>query len=436
VESVDFLICGEILISHPNDSPIPGGAVAVKGDTIVAAGPLPELSKNFVANKTINRPSGLILPGLINSHTHAAMTLFRGLADDLPLKTWLEDHIFPAEARLTSEHVALGTELACAEMIRCGTTGFVDMYLFEDTVASVVDRVGLRAWLGEGVFDFPSPSFLSGEEALKETERLMVKWKGHPRITITVNPHTPYTCKPELLRHSRKLAEARDALIVIHLAETEWENAEIRRLCGVSPVKHLDRLGLLGDRLLAIHCVSLSKDDISLLARRDVRVVHCPESNLKLASGVAPVPELLEAGVTVALGTDGAASNNDLDLMSEMDTAAKLHKGIKKNPTLISAPEAFSMATTWAAKALHRKDLGCLCKGSRADLVVVDMNQVHLRPCYNPVSHLVYAARSGDVQDVMVAGRMLMEDRVLTTIDEGKLLESLSRAIEELGLKE
>jgi len=421
-------------MSHPNDSPIPGGAVAIRDDTIVAAGPLPELSKSFIANKTINRPSGLILPGLMNSHTHAAMVLFRGLADDLPLKTWLEDHIFPAEARLTSELVALGTELACAEMIRCGTTSFVDMYMFEDSVASVADRVGLRAWLGEGVFDFPSPSFSSGEEALKETERLMDKWKGHPRITITVDPHTPYTCRPELLKHSQKLAEARDALIVIHLAETEWENAEIRRLCGVSPAEHLDRLGLLGDRLLAIHCVSLSKNDISLLARRDVRVVHCPESNLKLASGIAPVPELLEAGVTVALGTDGAASNNDLDLMSEMDTAAKLHKGVRKDPTLISAPEAFSMATTWAAKALHREDLGCLREGSKADLIVVDMNQVHLRPCYNPISHLVYAARSGDVQDVMVAGRMLMEDRVLTTIDEGRLLERLSRAVGELGL--
>ena len=434
MESVDFLICGEILISHPDDSPIPGGAVAVRDDTIVAAGPLSELAKSYVAKKTIDRPCGLILPGLINSHTHAAMILFRGLADDLPLKTWLEDHIFPAEARLTSELVALGTELACAEMIRCGTTGFVDMYLFEDSVASVTDRVGLRAWLGEGVFDFPSPAFPSGEEALKETERLMDRWKGHPRITITVDPHTPYTCRPELLRRSQKLAEAGDTPIVIHLAETEWENAEIRRLHGISPVKYLDRLGLLGDRLLAIHCMSLSKDDISLLARRDVRVVHCPESNLKLASGIAPVPELLEAGVVVTLGTDGAASNNDLDLMSEMDTAAKLHKGIRKDPTLISATEAFSMATTWAAKALHREDLGCLREGAMADLVVVDMNQVHLRPCYNPVSHLVYVARSGDVQDVMVAGRMLMKDRVLTTIDEERLLEKLSKAVRELGL--
>jgi 5-methylthioadenosine/S-adenosylhomocysteine deaminase len=435
VKPVDFLICGEILITHPNDVPIPMGAVAVKGDTVVAAGPLPELAKSFVAERTIKRPFGLILPGLINSHTHAAMTLFRGLADDLPLKTWLEGHIFPAESRLTQKLVALGTELACAEMIRCGTTSFVDMYLFEDAVASVVDRVGLRAWLGEGVFDFPSPAFSSGELAIKETERLMDKWKGHSRITITVDPHTPYTCGAELLRQSQRLAEARDALIIIHLAETEWENLEMRRLCGVSPIRHLDRLGLLGDRLIAIHCVSLSEDDISLLAKRDVRVVHCPESNLKLASGVAPVPEFLEAGITVALGTDGAASNNDLDLMSEMDTAAKLHKGVKRNPTLISASDALSMATVWGAKALHREDLGCLREGYRADLAVVDMNQVHLRPCYNPVSHLVYVARSGDIQDVMVAGHMLMEERSLTTIDEQRLLKDLSGAVRELGLK-
>ena len=434
MKSVDFLISGETVVVDPNGPPIPRGAVAISNDTIVAVGPVSELKKRYMAQKTIHRPSGLILPGLINGHTHAAMILFRGLADDLPLKEWLEGHIFPAESRLTSELVALGTELACAEMIRCGTTGFVDMYLFEDTVASVVDRVGLRAWLGEGVFDFPSPSFSCGEEAIKHTERLMDKWKGHPRITITIDPHTPYTCRPELLSRSLELAQARDALMVIHLAETEWEVSEAQRLYGVSPVEHLDRLGLLGDRLIAVHCVSLSEEDISLLAQRDVRVVHCPESNLKLASGIAPVPELLEAGVTVVLGTDGAASNNDLDLMSEMDTAAKLPKGLRRDPTLISASEALSMTTIWAAKALHREDLGCLHEGAKADLVVVDMNQVHLRPCYNPVSHLVYAARSGDVQDVMVAGRMIMENRVLTTIDEARLLERLSGAVKELGL--
>jgi 5-methylthioadenosine/S-adenosylhomocysteine deaminase len=426
------MICGKILICHSNDSPIDRGAVAVKNDTIVAVGPLSEIKKNFVAKKTLDRPYGLILPGFINSHTHAAMVLFRGLADDLPLKIWLERYIFPMEAKLNSELIELGTELACAEMIRCGTTSFVDMYMFEDTVASVVDRVGLRSWLGEGLFDFPSPSFSSGYDALEETVRLMDKWKGHSRITITIDPHTTYTCNSELLKCSQNLAETKNALLVIHLAETEWENEEIQKLHGVSSVKYLDNLGLLGDRMLAVHCISLSKDDISLLASRNARVVHCPESNLKLASGVAPLPELLEAGIIVALGTDGAASNNDLDIMSEMDTAAKIHKGIKKDPTLISAQETFSMATNWAAKALHRDDLGYLGKGAKADLIVVDMNQVHFQPCYNPLSQLVYVSRSGDVQDVMVAGRILMENRVLTTIDEEKLLGMLSKVTEKL----
>jgi len=430
VESVDYLVSGETLISRPDVAPIPRGAVAISGDSIVAVGPLSELEKRFVAQRTIDRPSGLILPGLINAHTHAAMVLFRGLADDLPLKTWLEDHIFPAEARLTPELVHLGTELACAEMIRCGTTGLVDMYLFEDIVASVVDRVGLRAWLGEGIFDFSSPAFSSGEDALKETERMMNKWRGHPRITVTVDPHTPYTCRAELLRRSLEVADANDALIVIHVAETEWEVEEALMYHGCSPIRYLDRLGLLGDRLLAVHCVNLTEDDISLLAQRKVRVVHCPESNLKLGSGIAPVPKFLDAGIVVALGTDGAASNNDLDLLSEMDTAAKLPKGLKKNPTLISASEALSMATTWAARALYREDLGCLQKGAKADLVVVDLDQVHLRPCYNPVSLLVYSARSGDVQDVMVAGCLLMEDRRLTSIDEERLLDEL-RAMEK-----
>jgi 5-methylthioadenosine/S-adenosylhomocysteine deaminase len=429
LERVDIVATGEILVADPFSPPVKDGAVAVKDGKIIALGPKNEIDEAFYAAKRIDRPNGLIAPGLINAHTHAAMTIFRGLADDLPLKTWLEEHIFPREARLTPEIIAIGTELACAEMIRCGTTGFVDMYLFEDTIASVVDKIGLRAWLGEGVFDFPSPAFSSGDMALRETERLINKWTGHPRITITVDPHTPYTCSPDLLVKARDLADRHGAMTVIHLAETDWETHEIQARFGTSPVCHLERLGLLNERLLAVHCVALGNDDIKLLAQKGAKVAHCPESNLKLASGVAPVAKMIEEEVTVALGTDGAASNNDLDLMSEMDTAAKLQKGIRKDPTVVPASQALAMATTWAAKALHRDDLGSLRTGAQADFIVVDLNQVHLRPCYNPVSHIVYVARSGDVQDVIASGKVLMEDRRLTTIDEEDLLSRLKRAV-------
>ncbi len=430
MDKVDLLIGGEVLIRRPGEDPLRDGAVAIKDGLIVDVAPYAELQARYDAARLVHRPGGLIFPGLINCHTHAAMTLFRGIADDLPLKTWLEEHIFPAEARLDAEMVALGTELACAEMIRCGTTGLVDMYLFEDAVAGVVDRAGMRGWLGEGLFDFPSPAFPSGYEALKETERLLLKWAGHPRITITVDPHTPYTCSPELLEKAKKTAGEHNAIIVIHLAETQGEDLDIKKRFGASPAEYLHGLGVLDERLLAVHCVALSRSDISLLADTGVKVVHCPESNLKLGSGVAPVPELLGAGVPVILGTDGAASNNDLDLMSEMDTAAKLPKGLKRDPTLVSASQALSMATEWAASALGRDDLGVLKPGAQADLAIVNLDQVHMRPCYDPVSHLVYVARSGDVQDVMVAGRFLMEDWRLTTIDEKDLMRRVREAME------
>ncbi len=433
MDAVHLIVTGEILVSDPDSEPLRDCAVAIRDGAFVAVGSRRDILSRYAAERILERPSGLIIPGLINAHTHAAMTIFRGLADDLPLKRWLEEYIFPAEARLTHELVALGTELACAEMIRCGTTGFVDMYLFESAVSQVVDRVGMRGWLGEGIFDFPTPAFPSGEAALKETERLISAWKGHPLITITVDPHTPYTCASWLLEGCRNLADRNDALLVTHLAETWWEDGEIRRRHGVSPTAYLDSLGLLSDRLLATHCVAVGPEDMELMARRRVNVAHCPESNLKLGSGVAPVPEMLRCGITVALGTDGAASNNDLDLMSEMDSAAKIPKGVHRDPTLVSAREAFGMATTRAATALHREDLGRIAPGMRADLAVVDLDQVHLRPCYDPISLVVYAARSGDVQDVLVEGRPLLEDRRLVTIDEAALLARLGRIMEGMA---
>ncbi len=428
MESVDTILRGEFLVSSPSEDDNRGwcrdGAVAIRGGEVVASGTWQEISSLYITDNIHYRKSGIIMPGLINAHTHAPMVLFRGIADDLPLKIWLEEHIFPAEADLTPDLVSLGAELACAEMIKCGTTAFADMYLFESSVVEVAVRAGLRIWAGEGIFDFPSPAFENGYLALEETERLFEQWKDHELVTINIDPHTPYTCSPELLEACAGLSSRTGMGVVTHVAETLWEDQEIRKKHnGMSPVAYLDSLGLLNEKLLAVHCVVLDAQDIKLLADRGASVAHCPESNLKLASGIAPVPELLEAGVTTALGTDGAASNNDLNMLSEMDTAAKIHKGITRNPECISAGQALSMATSMAADALGRTDIGRIEPGCRADIVIVDLDTIHMRPCFNPVSQIVYAAGPGDVQDVMVNGRFLMTDRKLLTIDEDAILE-------------
>ena len=427
MERVDLIITGEFVLKGPSNPPISNGAVAVLGDRIESVGKKEEVLSHYTAPKILERPTGLVIPGLFNAHTHVPMTLFRGLADDLPLKTWLEEYIFPMEARLTPELVALGTELACAEMIRSGITSFIDMYLFEETISEVVARVGLRAWLGEGLFDFPTPAFSSGFDALKETERLIEKWKGHPLITITVDPHTPYTCAPDLLRQAGKMADKTRSFLVIHLAETAWEDQEIRTRYNVSPVRHLDNLGLLGENTLAVHGVHLHEKDLELIKKRGVKLVHCPQSNLKLASGVAPVKKALDFGIPVLLGTDGATSNNNLDMFEEMGTCAMLAKGVTGDPTAVSAKDTFSMVTSIAARSLGREDLGVLEPGACCDIVVLDLERPHLRPCYNPVSQLVYCARGGDVTDVIVGGRILMEGGELTTIDEERLLNRIKR---------
>lgn len=429
MEQVDLIITAGTIVSSPFSDPISDGGVAIRDGFIVAKGKREDILKGYEAKRVLSRPYGLLIPGLINCHTHAAMTIFRGMADDLPLKIWLEEHIFPAESRLTPELVAIGTELACAEMIRSGTTSFVDMYLFEDAVASVVDRVGIRAWLGEGVFDFPTPAFPDGMDALKETERLMDKWRGHDRITITVDPHTPYTCREELWQWSKELSNRTGALLVIHLSETDWEVAEMKRRVGKSPVAYLDALKVLDDLVIAAHCVSLSHHDMELLTDRRVGIAHCPESNLKLASGVAPVPAMLRMNGRVGLGTDGAASNNDLNMFGEMRAAALIHKGINKDPVVMSAQEVFAMATCWAADILHRNDLGQCEVGFRADMVIMDTKHAHMTPCYNPFSQLIYAANGSEVSDVMVNGVFLMEEGRLLTIDEERLMWEVNRLV-------
>lgn len=422
-QPVDLLISnGTVLPLAPGSRAIENGAVAVCGDQIAWVGPAATLPPMTVGRR-IDAGGGIIMPGLINTHTHAAMSLFRGIADDLPLMEWLNGHIFPAESRLTEERVYEGALLACAEMMLSGTTCFCDMYLFEDAVARAARDAGMRAVVGEVLFDFPSPHYGPLEAGFDYTQQLADRWEGDPLISVAVEPHSPYLCAPELLQRAGRIARERNLPLVCHLSETRDEVETIRKRFGVTPVRHLANIGLLSAQLLACHCVVLTDEDIALLKDFDVKVAHNPESNMKLASGVAPVPRLLEAGICVSLGTDGCASNNNLDMFQEMDTAAKLHKVHSLDPTVMEAQRTLSMATLDAARALGIDHLtGSLSVGKRADIIVIDTRKPHLVPLYRPESHLVYAVTGNDVSHTIINGRVVMAERRLETLDAAALL--------------
>jgi len=428
-ETVSLLLtAGWVLTMDQEGRVFAPGAVAIREADIVAVGPREELADRFMAARVLDYPQGLILPGLINAHTHAAMALFRGLADDLPLEDWLNDHIFPAERHLDYQFVYWGTRLAVAEMLLSGTTTFCDMYLFTDAVAQAAADAGIRAVVGEVLYDFPSPNYGAPENGLKFTEDLIRFYQGHPRVRVAVQPQAVYTCSPDLLEKSKALADRYHTRWIIHLSETAREVADCLEHYGATPVGHLQRLGLLKDNTVADHAVVLTEGDMELLAASGAGTVHCPESNMKLASGMAPVTDLLGRGVPVGLGTDGCASNNNLDMLSELDTAAKLAKVRDLNPTALPAREALALATRGGAAVLGlQNEVGRLAPGLKADLVVIDLDQPHLTPIYDPYSHLVYAATGADVQTVVVEGRVLVEDRQLVAFD---LEETLARARE------
>jgi 5-methylthioadenosine/S-adenosylhomocysteine deaminase len=428
-EPVDLLLTGAwVLTQNRRRDTFNPGAVALKGDAIVAVGPPAELKARYAAAASLDYPQGLILPGLINAHTHAAMALFRGLADDLPLEEWLNSYIFPAESRLNREFVYWGTRLAVAEMLLSGTTTFCDMYLFADAVAQAAAESGIRAVVGEVLYDFPSPNYGPPTAGLQFSEALCRGWRGHPLVRVAIQPHAVYTCSPELLQQCGELADKYDTRLIIHLAETHREVEDCRAQYGATPVGHLKRLGLLSPRLLADHGVVLSEADLDLMAAGGAGVAHCPESNMKLASGMAPVADLLRRGVPVGLGTDGCASNNNLDLIQEMDSAAKLQKVRYLDPTVLPATAALDLATTGGARVLGLQGVvGALAPGLKADLVVLNLDQPHLTPLYDPYSHLVYAATGADVATVLVGGRVLVQDRRLLAFD---LNETLARARE------
>ena len=411
-----------VLTMDANSTIIEDGYVCVRGDTIVDIGqgsPSPHVE----AIKTIDAQGGLLLPGLINAHTHLPMTLFRGLADDLPLMEWLNRYIFPVEKRMDKDFVRVGALLGCAEMILSGTTTFCDMYLFEQQVAEAAQVSGMRCVVGEVLYDFPSPNYGKLQEGFRYTEDLIKSWQQDPLISVAVEPHSLFTCSPSLLEHAADLALQYGVPLITHLAETLDEIKQVVERYGKRPVHHLKDLGLLNDNLIAAHCVHLEAEELDLLAEKGVKVVHNPESNMKLASGIAPVPEMLSRGIPVGIGTDGCASNNNLDLFAEMDTAAKLHKVCSMDPTVMDALSVLKMATIEGARVLGMEDaVGSIEKGKKADFIVLDTKKPHLTPMYNPYSHIVYAARAHDVCHTVINGSLVMENRVLLTLDLQEIL--------------
>jgi 5-methylthioadenosine/S-adenosylhomocysteine deaminase len=424
-QTVDMLIHGgTILTVDDRDSKIEDGVVAVDKDTIVALGRKEDILPAFRGRAMMDFPHGIIMPGLVNGHTHAAMTCFRGIADDMELMDWLNDYIFPAEARNVDPELAYwGSMLACAEMIKSGTTTFSDMYIFEEETAQAAKKAGMRCLLGEVLFDFPSPNFSTPAEGLAYTEKLIQTWADDPLVNIMVEPHSLYTCSPELLKASKVLADRYQVPLATHFLENKAEAKQLRVKYGKRATEFLLELGLLDERFIAFHCVMMDEEDIDLFADRGCKVVHNPESNMKLASGVASISTMLKKGVVVGLGTDGCASNNNLDMFQEMDTAAKLEKSARLDPTVMSARTVTRMATRNGAEILGLNSLiGTVAVGKKADLCIVDMNKPHLTPMYDEYSHLVYAVNGSDVDTVLINGQVVMHNRKLLTINEDEAM--------------
>jgi 5-methylthioadenosine/S-adenosylhomocysteine deaminase len=430
---VDLIVSGGAVVTmDAGRRVIEDGAVAVAGGRVVAVGKRADVLRGYAAREVIDARGRAVIPGLVNGHTHIPMSLFRGIADDLDLNEWLTKYIFPAEAKnVTEEFVRAGTQLGLAEMIRGGTTTYCDMYYFEDAIAEETERAGVRALLGETVIDFPVPDNKTWPDAMAYVARFVGRWKGNRLITAAVAPHAPYTVSEAHLREVRAFSDRTGAPVVTHVAETRKEVEDVTRDHGASPVAYLARIGFLSPRTVAAHTVHLTEGEIALLKQHGVGSVHNPQSNMKLASGVAPVPQMLRAGVLLGLGTDGAASNNDLDMWEEMDTAAKLHKLAANDPKVVTAEEALALATIGGARALHMdSEIGSIEAGKRADLVVVDLDGLHQTPRYNLYSHLVYATKASDVRTVVIEGRVVMRERRLLTLNE-PLIKRRARAIRE-----
>jgi len=424
-EKADIIIVGGTVVTmDAQKRVIDDGAVAVRGDSILAVGKRADVEAQVDAGRTIDATGMIVMPGLINGHAHAAMSLFRGIADDLALDEWLRKYIFPAEARnVTPDFVTWGTRLGILEMLRGGITTYVDMYYFEEEVARATKDAGMRGVLGETIIDFPAPDNKAPAQAFQYTQEYINHWRNDPLIEPAVAPHSIYTCSERTLEDSAALARRNAVPILIHIAEAPFEVEQSREKHGATPVAYLQRIGLLGNDVVGAHCVWVNAADIATLTHFGVGCINNPSSNMKTAAGVMPVVDMLAAGESIGLATDGAASNNNQDLFEEMDLAAKLQKITRMDPRVLPAEQAVEMATIGGARAIHLdKQIGSLENGKKADLILVDTRAPHATPMYNIYSELVYALKASDVKTVVIDGRVVMDNRRMLTLNEAEIL--------------
>lgn len=432
VREVDLLLFNidRLLVCDPEMSRIQHGAVAIEGGRIAAAGPSAELSAHYRGRVETDLSGYLVMPGLVNTHTHAAMSLFRGVGDDLPLDRWLTDVIFPLESTfINPDSVYLGTLLSAVEMLKSGTTCFCDGYFFEESASVAALEAGIRGVMGQGVLDFPTPDLADPTKFLSRAENFLSNFPGgSDRVRPSLFCHSPYTCSPETLTHVKDLCRSNGLLFQTHVSETAGEVDGILKTYGKRPGTLLGDLGILDERTICAHAIWLSDEEIAMFAGSGASISHCPESAMKLGSGIAAVPDMISQGVRVGLGTDGCASNNDLDLLSELDFAAKIHKVFRKDPLACPAGQVIGMATLGGAAALGLdREIGSIEPGKKADLIALSLNQPHMMPMYDPAAQIVYSARGSDVRFVWVDGREVVRDGCVLSVDEADIISRAKR---------
>lgn len=425
----NYIIQGDILITSADNKPIYDAAIYIYNGKVKDYGNNKDIKLKYPHVKTISIKNSLICPGFVNSHSHIPMTILRGIAEDIPLKDWLENNIFPREKKLNKEIVYYSALLGCWEMILSGITTFSDMYLFEESVIDATLKSGMKALVGEGLFDFPSPNYGILKNGFIYTKNLLEKYKNNPKIKISVTPHTLYTCSLDTVIKAKELADKYNASLCIHISETVNENKIIKSRYGKTPIELLYENNILDDRLIAIHCVHLKTQEIEMIREKNAKIVHCPVSNLKLGSGIAPLTDFLKNHICVSLGTDGPASNNSLDFIKEIQFSSILEKGINQNPTIPNAKTVFKMATINGAKTLSFKNSGEIKIGNDADIIVFDISQPNSLPIYDPFYYLIYASSSKDIIYTIVQGEIIMKNRKVLTIDT----EEVTKKIKEFS---